>query len=126
MIRLQRVSKVFGGRALQGRRPQSTSRSRIAKGEFVVLSGASGAGKTTLLRLLYRDELPTEGEIEVAGFDVADAAPRARSRGCGAPSASCSRTPSSSPAAPCSRTSPSCCACSARRAARSRRAPSPR
>ena len=42
----------------------------VEKGEFVVLSGASGAGKTTLLRLLYGDERATEGEIEVAGFDV--------------------------------------------------------
>jgi len=43
----------------------------VEKGEFVLLNGASGAGKTTLLRLLYRDELASEGEIEVAGFDVA-------------------------------------------------------
>jgi cell division transport system ATP-binding protein len=43
---------------------------RIVKGEFVTLHGASGAGKTTLLRLLYRDDLPTEGEIEVLGYDV--------------------------------------------------------
>jgi cell division transport system ATP-binding protein len=42
----------------------------VEKGEFVVLSGASGAGKTTLLRLLYADERASEGEIEVAGFDV--------------------------------------------------------
>ena len=42
----------------------------VDKGEFVVLSGASGAGKTTLLRLLYADEQATEGEIEVAGFNV--------------------------------------------------------
>jgi len=43
---------------------------RIAKGEFVVLTGASGAGKTTLLRLLYRDDLPSEGDIEVLGHDL--------------------------------------------------------
>ena len=42
----------------------------VDKGDFVVLSGASGAGKTTLLRLLYADERPSDGEIEVAGFDV--------------------------------------------------------
>lgn len=44
---------------------------RVDKGEFAVLAGSSGAGKSTLLRLLYREELPSEGEIEVAGFDVA-------------------------------------------------------
>jgi cell division transport system ATP-binding protein len=43
---------------------------RVARDEFVVLTGASGAGKTTLLRLLYREEIPTEGEIEVLGRQV--------------------------------------------------------
>lgn len=42
----------------------------VEKGEFVVLSGPSGAGKTTLLRLLYADERVSDGEIEVAGFDL--------------------------------------------------------
>src|SRR5437660_8753979 len=43
---------------------------RIDKGEFVVLIGPSGAGQTTLLRLLYRDDLPSEGDIEVLGHDL--------------------------------------------------------
>jgi cell division transport system ATP-binding protein len=43
---------------------------RVAKGEFVTLHGKSGAGKTTLLRLLYRAELPTEGEVEVLQASV--------------------------------------------------------
>src|SRR5207244_13411485 len=43
---------------------------RINKGEFVVLTGASGAGKTTLLRLLYRDDLPSDGNVEVFGHDL--------------------------------------------------------
>jgi cell division transport system ATP-binding protein len=69
MIRLERVSKVFGDGP--ARVPALTDVSfSIDKGEFAVLSGASGAGKTTLLRLLYRDQVPSEGEIEVAGFDV--------------------------------------------------------
>ena len=42
----------------------------VDKGDFVVLSGASGAGKTTLLRLLYADERVSDGDIEVAGFNV--------------------------------------------------------
>jgi cell division transport system ATP-binding protein len=40
---------------------------RIEQGEFVVLTGASGAGKTSLLRLLYRADVPSEGEVEVLG-----------------------------------------------------------
>src|SRR5262245_40416153 len=69
MIRLQHVSKVFGKGAGRVAALGDVSFT-IDKGEFVALNGASGAGKTTLLRLLYRDELPSEGDIEVAGFDV--------------------------------------------------------
>ncbi|HEX6209532.1 MAG TPA: ATP-binding cassette domain-containing protein [Methylomirabilota bacterium] len=43
---------------------------RISKGEFVTLCGPSGSGKTTLMRLLYRDDVPTEGEVEVLGEDL--------------------------------------------------------
>jgi len=39
----------------------------ILKGEFVFLVGPSGSGKSTLIRLLLREELPTNGEIFVAG-----------------------------------------------------------
>jgi cell division transport system ATP-binding protein len=69
MIRLQRVSKVFGEGPARVPALSDISFS-VDKGDFAVLTGASGAGKTTLLRLLYRDELPTEGEIEVADFDL--------------------------------------------------------
>jgi cell division transport system ATP-binding protein len=44
---------------------------QIEKGEFVFLVGPSGAGKTTLLRLIFRDELPTSGQILVNGRNVA-------------------------------------------------------
>jgi cell division transport system ATP-binding protein len=66
MIALDRVSKVFSVGPVKV--PALTDVSfRVAKGEFVVLHGRSGAGKTTLLKLLYRAEVPTEGEIEVLG-----------------------------------------------------------
>src|SRR5467141_1075663 len=70
MIRLHHVCKLFQGGPMKLPALSAVSFA-VDKGEFVVLSGASGAGKTTLLRLLYRDELPSEGEIEVADFDVA-------------------------------------------------------
>src|SRR5437660_1607978 len=69
MIRLHHVCKVFESGPMRLPALSDISFS-VEKGEFVVLSGTSGAGKTTLLRLLYADEQATEGEIEVAGFDV--------------------------------------------------------
>ena len=71
MIRLQHVSKVFGAGPSRVSALSGIS-FHVAKGEFVVLTGASGAGKTTLLRMLYRAETPSEGDIEVAGFDVTE------------------------------------------------------
>src|SRR5216683_689459 len=69
MIRLHRVCKVFEGGPMKLPALNDIS-FEVDKGDFVVLSGASGAGKTTLLRLLYADEQASEGEIEVAGFNV--------------------------------------------------------
>jgi cell division transport system ATP-binding protein len=43
----------------------------IEKGEFVFLTGPSGAGKTTLLRLLFRDDLPTSGQVMVNNENLA-------------------------------------------------------
>jgi cell division transport system ATP-binding protein len=43
----------------------------VDKGESVFLTGPSGAGKTTLLKLLFREELPTEGQILVNGRNLA-------------------------------------------------------
>jgi len=70
MIRLQHVSKVFGEGPTQVPALSDISFT-VEKGEFVALHGPSGAGKTTLLRLLYRDDVASEGHIEVGDFDVA-------------------------------------------------------
>jgi cell division transport system ATP-binding protein len=74
MIELHRVCKVYAVGPVNVPALSDVS-FRIAKGEFVVLTGPSGAGKTTLLRLLYRDDAPTDGEIDVLGYPVAALTP---------------------------------------------------
>ena len=46
---------------------------RIGKGEVVGLLGPNGAGKSTLMRLVTGYLPPSEGRVEVCGFDVAEA-----------------------------------------------------
>jgi cell division transport system ATP-binding protein len=43
---------------------------QIPRGQFVFLTGPSGAGKTTLLRLIFREEVPSSGQILVNGRNV--------------------------------------------------------
>lgn len=42
----------------------------INKGEFVFVIGASGSGKSTLIKMLYREEKPTKGIVEIGGINV--------------------------------------------------------
>jgi cell division transport system ATP-binding protein len=44
----------------------------IQKGEFVFVVGPSGAGKSTFIKMLFREELPTEGRLLVNGHDVVE------------------------------------------------------
>lgn len=66
MITLQNVSKFYP--------PDQTALAgvtiRVAPGDFVFIAGASGAGKSTLLKLLYGAELPSQGEVVVAGRNL--------------------------------------------------------
>lgn len=48
----------------------------IEKGEFVFLTGASGAGKTTLLKLLFKEELPSKGQILIDSENISLTHPR--------------------------------------------------
>jgi cell division transport system ATP-binding protein len=66
MIQVFHVSKEYG----RYRHALTDVTFDVARGEFVFLTGPSGAGKTTLLKLLFRDELPTEGQIVVNGRNI--------------------------------------------------------
>lgn len=50
----------------------------VDDGEFAILLGPSGCGKTTTLRCLAGLTEPTEGTIEMNGFDVTDVHPKNR------------------------------------------------
>lgn len=63
---MQDVWKTYqdGSHALRGISVQ------IDKDEFVYLVGPSGAGKSTFMKLIYREEVPTKGQIFVSGFNI--------------------------------------------------------
>lgn len=44
----------------------------IQKGEFLFLTGKSGAGKTTLFRMLSAFDKPSSGQVQVAGYNLAE------------------------------------------------------
>lgn len=65
MIKLQGVSKYYASVGAI-----KDINLHIQKGEFAFLVGPSGAGKSTIMRLLYREELPTAGNVYVGRIDV--------------------------------------------------------
>ena len=44
---------------------------KVKKGDLVFVIGQSGSGKSTLIKLLYREEKPTNGSINIGGIEVA-------------------------------------------------------
>ena len=66
MIELKNVTKKYGNF-----KAVDNISFKIEKGEVVGFLGQNGAGKTTTIKMLSTLILPTEGEIKIAGYDIA-------------------------------------------------------
>lgn len=75
LIELQHVKKQFSGKNGQVTAVNDVSLS-VEQGDIYGIVGYSGAGKSTLVRLLNGLELPTEGEVNIQGHNVAQMANR--------------------------------------------------
>jgi cell division transport system ATP-binding protein len=67
IVELRRATKIYPGGHVGLERVSL----RVERGEFVFLVGPTGCGKTTLIKLLIRELLPTEGDVLIAGRDIA-------------------------------------------------------
>lgn len=68
MIEMQSVTKIYDN----GSVALSDINISIPSGEFMFVVGPSGAGKSTFIKLLFREELPTRGQLIVNGRNVGD------------------------------------------------------
>lgn len=72
MIQLFHVSKDYEG----GTPALRELTLKIAKGEFLFITGPSGAGKTTLLKIMFGSESPTGGQIIIDGRNYSKISPK--------------------------------------------------
>jgi len=70
VIKARNLKKVYdrGGSAVHALRGVDLD---VSRGEFVAIMGRSGSGKSTLLHLLGLLDKPSDGEIHIAGADIA-------------------------------------------------------
>ena len=66
------VSRVLGGKGVPEQTVLDHITLRVARGEFVALTGASGSGKSTLLYLLGALDRPTEGQIWIDSVEISE------------------------------------------------------
>ncbi|MDQ0159637.1 cell division ATP-binding protein FtsE [Alkalibacillus salilacus] len=66
MIEMENVHKVYdnGVTALSG------VTTKVEDGEFVYVVGQSGAGKSSFIKLMYHEEVPSDGKVQINHVDV--------------------------------------------------------
>ncbi len=69
MVAVRGVSRTFGSGHTAVRALRNVSFT-VPRGHLVAVCGRSGSGKTTLLNIIGGLDLPTSGQLEVAGHDV--------------------------------------------------------
>jgi putative ABC transport system ATP-binding protein len=79
MLELRQVSKVYGQGAAQVHALREVSLD-VAPGTMVAVMGPSGSGKSTLLTIAGSLEDPTNGQVLVAGRDLAAMSPNDKAR----------------------------------------------
>ena len=77
MLKLCNVSKNYAGKSEVAALAGITF--SVAAGEMVAIMGPSGSGKSTLLNLMGGLDVPTSGQVLVAGTDLADRSEKERS-----------------------------------------------
>ncbi|MBW4567482.1 MAG: cell division ATP-binding protein FtsE [Tolypothrix carrinoi HA7290-LM1] len=67
MVQLRSLTKIYNN----GSQALFDLNLEVKQGDFLFITGPSGSGKSTLLKLLYGEELPTQGEVMVDECNVA-------------------------------------------------------
>jgi putative ABC transport system ATP-binding protein len=70
LVRLREVTRVYpmGGESVRALAGVSLN---IEQGEFVAIMGPSGSGKSTMMNLIGALDVPTTGQLEINGFNIA-------------------------------------------------------
>ena len=79
MVKLQNISKVYLTKTIETTALNNINL-HVPKGEFLSIMGPSGCGKSTLLNIMGLLDKPSNGDILVDGFQVANYASKATAK----------------------------------------------